>query len=226
MWQFLGRRLLGAAVGQIGSRFFNDEANGPEVYADRIKRDFGLNDYADAWTLYQSDPAYWQSYYSGRPHEPDWKNTAVRDSAAAAGVPSRNNVFEYDFPQAAPGQTGSEEGAPPRKLTRQPAQPTQSTIAGAGAGGVTAPENADPAAAGGATPLPRQGLPPPAPDVFTVGAGPISNLPSSRDAPRGLPGMIADLDPADPTQPIPRPGGLAGLMLEYLRNNPTGGSNR
>lgn len=46
-----------------------------------------------------------------------WARSYVRDSAALAGIPSRNNVFEYGFPGPAPGQhsAGSvfDSGAPP-----------------------------------------------------------------------------------------------------------------
>ena len=45
---------------------------------------------ADFLTKYLFSPA------SG----PEGKSAFVRDSAAAAGVPSRNNVFEYGFPDA------------------------------------------------------------------------------------------------------------------------------
>jgi hypothetical protein len=40
MWEFLAKQLLREAGRKIGGRFFNDEANGPEVYADRIKKRF------------------------------------------------------------------------------------------------------------------------------------------------------------------------------------------
>jgi hypothetical protein len=38
-----------------------------------------------------------------------------------------------------------------------------------------------------------------------------------------VPGWASSVDPTDPqylAQPAPSPGGLPGLMLEYLRNNP------
>ena len=69
------------------------EANGPEAYADRIKRDFHLHDYADAWSLYASDPAYWEKRY-GPALKPNPGNDIVHDSVRAAGIPSRYNVFE------------------------------------------------------------------------------------------------------------------------------------
>jgi hypothetical protein len=100
MWEFLVRQLLKQAGRKIGSRFFNDEANAPEAYADRIKRDFHLHDYADAWALYDSNRAYWERYYDPPPSGPDRNQVLVRDSAAAAGVPSRYNVFEFGFPEA------------------------------------------------------------------------------------------------------------------------------
>lgn len=120
MWEFLLRQLLNQAArtagGKAAGQFFNDEANGPEAYADRIKRDFGLQDYADAWKLYNSDRAYWERYYSPPP-EPDWNSASIQDSAAAAGVPSRNNVFEYGFPESGPALAPSGEVPPDRRST-------------------------------------------------------------------------------------------------------------
>ena len=102
MWNFLAREAAKRIGGSVAANKIVgvDEANGPEVYADRIKRDFHLHDYAVAWALYDSDRAYWENYYRPRPNVPAWNAEMVRDSAAAAGVPSRNNVFEYGFPQA------------------------------------------------------------------------------------------------------------------------------
>jgi hypothetical protein len=117
MWEFLTRQLLRKAADKIGGRFFNDEANGPEAYADRIKRDFHLDDYADAWALYNSDRAYWERYYSALPIGPDWHQEFIRDSTAAAGVPSRNNVFEYGFPESTSAQPSIREAVPPPKPT-------------------------------------------------------------------------------------------------------------
>jgi hypothetical protein len=83
---------------KLGASLFSDEANGPEKYADRIKRDFRIPDYADAWALYTSDPAYWERYYDPPPNEPAAADVMVRDSATHANIRNRNNVFEYDFP--------------------------------------------------------------------------------------------------------------------------------
>lgn len=38
------------------------------------------------------------------PSAPAWNDVFVRDSAAAAGVPSRNNVFEFGFPEFGPAR--------------------------------------------------------------------------------------------------------------------------
>ncbi len=99
MWELLAKQILKQAGKKAGNKFFSDEANGPEAYADRIMRDFKFNDYAEAQALYDADPAFWERYYRELP-SPDWKKTTVQDSAAAAGVPSRNNVFEYGFPKS------------------------------------------------------------------------------------------------------------------------------
>jgi hypothetical protein len=224
MWEFIARQLLKEAGRKIGSRFFNDEANGPEFYADRIKRDLGLQDYADAWAIYDSDRAYWEQYYNGQSREPDWKQTAVRDSAAAAGVPSRNNVVEYDFPQPAPVQTRSEGAVPVQTSTSQFLSQGQSTIVG----GRTA-EGAPLAGAGFSTPKlptssPLSEASQSKPGVFTTGVPPIPYVRSPQGAPRGIPGMMVDAGYVDPTNPDPPPaGGLAGLLQDYLRNNPGAG---
>lgn len=110
MWSFLGRQFLKGVGRKAGGQFFNDELNGPEVYADRIKRDFHLDDYADAWALYDSDRAYWHRYYGPLPSGLSGKEAFVRDSAAAAGVPSRRNVFEYGFPEAASAPRSTTQG--------------------------------------------------------------------------------------------------------------------
>jgi hypothetical protein len=69
MWNFLAR----AGVSLAGLQFIK-KVNAPEVYADRIKRDFHLHDYADAWNLYASDPAYWERYYNPPSNDPEWKD--------------------------------------------------------------------------------------------------------------------------------------------------------
>lgn len=125
MWEFLARQLLKEAGRKIGGKFFNDEANGPEAYADRIKRDFHLHDYADAWALYDSDRAYWERFYSTLPTGPDRNNVFVRDSAAAAGVPSRNNVFEYGFPESSSARPSMREVAPVRRSATQDPTPLE-----------------------------------------------------------------------------------------------------
>lgn len=43
------------------------------------------------------------------PSGPEWKNAFVRDSAAGAGVASRNNVFEYGFPDSSPAPPAASE---------------------------------------------------------------------------------------------------------------------
>jgi hypothetical protein len=90
----------------------------------------------------------------------------IRDSAVSAGVPGRNNVFEYGFPE--PG----------------PKQPSKGS-------------------------------------VFDAGAPPISFLPpASQEASGGLPGMMMRAGVIDPSNPdAPPPGGLVGLLQDYLRTN-------
>lgn len=224
MWELILRQLLAQAGRSIAGGFFHNELNGPEVYADRIKRDFHLNDYADAWALYSSDPKYWEKYY-GAPPRPAWNDELVRDSAAAAGVPSRNNVFEYGFP--APGASQPRTDATPR-TNRSTAQlaPSAGPIPGTGL-----------APSAGAVPSGPKWPPPSQPSGFP--AWPPSNLSYPAPTPSrssasdtiagGLPGLIASVtgnDPSDPARFQPPAGGLLGLIQDYMRNNPVEGGSR
>lgn len=53
------------------------------------------------------------------PTGPDWHKELIRDSAAAAGVPSRNNVFKYGFPESTPVLPSAGEAAPIRGSATQ-----------------------------------------------------------------------------------------------------------
>lgn len=69
----------------------------------------------------------------------------------------------------------------------------------------------------------------PSPRVFDTGAPPIPYVSSSQGKIGGLPGMIASragLDPSNPNEPVPPPGGLPGLLLEWMHNNQNNGVGR
>ena len=120
MWNLLARELAKRIGGTIVANKMAgvEEPNGPEAYADRIKRDFHLHDYADAWGSH-SDRPYWENYYRPRPNGPA-NNEFVRDFAAAAGVPGRNNVFEYGFPELNSVRPSMRE-PPPLRIPNGPA---------------------------------------------------------------------------------------------------------
>ena len=224
MWEFLAKQLLKQAGKNIGNSFFSDEASGPEVYADRIKRDFKFNDYAEAWALYDSDREFWERYYRELP-SPDWKKVTVQDSAAAAGVPSRNNVFEYGFPESRSVPNPSSEAPPLRKLSTWYVRPDGSTEADNLAGRISRPAAIDPSNAGWPAPSPSTGFGGANGDlrpsrVLDTGTSPIPYLPlASQRAPRGLPALLAEFGAFDPSNPeAPPSGGLPGLIQEYLRN--------
>jgi len=65
----------------------------------------------------------------------------------------------------------------------------------------------------------------PTASVFATGAPPIPYLqPDPRGRPSGILGMLIDaghIDPVNPDQPAP--GGLLGLIQDYLRSNPSAG---
>lgn len=90
-----------------------------EVYVERIKKDFRIPDYCDAWQLYNSDPACWARYYNAPSNVIDAQSEMVRDSAAAAGVPSRRNVFEYGYPEPDPRPRPA-GGSPSDRASRSP----------------------------------------------------------------------------------------------------------
>lgn len=56
-----------------------------------------------------------------------WAGPYIRDSSAAASVPSRNTVFEYGFPEPEPARSSSSDvfvkGAPPVPFSRAASQP-------------------------------------------------------------------------------------------------------
>jgi hypothetical protein len=64
-----------------------------------------------------------------------------------------------------------------------------------------------------------------------MGAPPIPYLPqapaSMQSTPRGLLGMMIDAGLIDPANPdTPAPGGLPGMLQEWMRNNQNDGANR
>lgn len=144
----------------------------------------------------------------------DRNQVFVRDSAAAAGIPSRNNVFEYGYPESDRSRSSIDESSPVRKLVTQSSRPD------------------------GSIPVfPSESL---QGDVGTVGMtsnSPVRFLSSRYQNPLGggMAGWRASVDGVDPqrpTQPAPprttprpepssqEPRGLPGLLLEYLRKNP------
>ena len=116
------------------------------------------------------------------PRSPAWNETFVRDSAAAAGIPSRNNVFEYGFRAPVPAEL-----------------PLKTPGATLGSGYVGA-----------------------------AAAAPVPFLPAApQTVPGGIPGLMTRAGLNDPQNPyMPLPGGLAGLIREYLRTIPEAATRR
>lgn len=222
MWNTV---LRGAAKGIGGSAVANKiygagELNGPEVYADRIKRDFHLDDYADAWALYDSDRPYWENYYRSRPNGPA-NAEFVRDSAAAAGVPSRNNVFEYGFPESGPARPPKGE-VPPLRTPNQPAWNNTFVRDSAKAAGIPSRNNVFeygfPGSGGLQEPAGGEAQPS-RPNISPRSSLPIRLDPlASQREPRGLPALLAELYAFDPSGPEAAPsGGVLGLIQQHLR---------
>lgn len=60
--------LMAKPIGRkIAGEFFNRELSKPEAYIDRIKREFKLDEYADALVRYHSNLAYWKKLYGDDP---------------------------------------------------------------------------------------------------------------------------------------------------------------
>lgn len=116
MLNFFLNQLLKQGGRSLAGLAFTKELNAPEVYVERIKKDFRVPDYYNAWQLYNSDPAYWARYYNAPSNAIDAKNEMVHDSAAGAGIPSRRNVFEYGYPEPDPRST-SGRGTPPDRAS-------------------------------------------------------------------------------------------------------------
>lgn len=124
MWEFLLRQILRHELKKGAEKAIPDDpfglmpepTNEREAYVGRIKKDFHIDDYYDALELYNSDPAYWRQYYQPQA-SPDPARERIRDSAAAAGIPSRNNVWEYGYPNEAANpvtpQSPPNHSAPP-----------------------------------------------------------------------------------------------------------------
>lgn len=116
---------------------------------------------------------------------PKWRESMVRDSAAAAGVPSRNNVFEYGFP-------GSDQQPPPANETASTDRPAIQSDGGT---------------------------------IGAAGEPPVGYLSRRQQGPLGdgmdkWPASTAQVEPWAPAVPTsPGPGGLYGLVLDYLRDN-------
>jgi hypothetical protein len=222
MWNSLAREAAKRIGGTIVANKIAgaEEPNGPEVYADRIKRDFHLHDYADAWALYDSDRAYWENYYRSLPRGPA-NNEFVRDSAAAAGVPSRNNVFEYGFPENNSVEPSKAE-APPLSIPGSRAWNNVFVRDSAAAAGIPSRNNVFEYGFPGSSLLqaPAGESRPPRANISPRSSLPIPLVPlASQRAPRGLPALLAELDAFDPTIAEVAPGGgLPGLIRESLRN--------
>jgi len=173
-----------------------------------------------------------------------------RESAIEAGVSgsigtSKAGTYTVTLPQAADAprfirpamgpddelpplfrmlQTGRATiGAPPAPPVPFPAPSRQKPL-GDGMGDWTA--SAAPASSPPPLPPASQPREPGGSIAFDKGASPVM-FPPPPNRPRGLPGMMTDAElfnPASPDQPPP--GGLPGLLLDYLRNSRSDDASR
>jgi hypothetical protein len=126
-----------------------------------------------------------------------WATPSIRDSAATSGVPSRYNVWEYDYPESkAPPALGSTSG--PQAASNIGERVGMKNARGASVFTSGAP--AIPSLRHGSQKAPG-GLP-------------------------GLIASVTGSDPSDPAQFLPPAGGLLGLIQDYMRANPAAGGSR
>ncbi|WP_316197514.1 hypothetical protein [Bradyrhizobium sp. SZCCHNS2002] len=154
-----------------------------------------------------------------------WNYESVRDSAAAAGVPSRNNVFEYGFPEPGVGQPRTDAAPRANRSSAQLAPAAGPTPAGGFA------PSAGAASSGPNWPSPFQPsvIPAGAPFDLSFPARTHYHPPTSDSSAGGLPGLVASVnggDPSDPTGFQPPAGGLLGMIQDYMRNNAGEGGSR
>jgi len=62
--------------------------------------------------------------------------------------------------------------------------------------------------------------------VFDTGAPPLQYSPAPDARTNGVPMTIFGMPGADPMKPVPQSGGLPGMLQDYMRNNPDGGTRR
>lgn len=131
------------------------------------------------------------------PNARGWRDDLVRDSAAAAGFPSRYNVFEHGYPEPISMPSPSSETPSVRKLSTWHVRPDGASPAGSLAENGVLPSR-----------------------IFGTDAAPISYpAVSPQHAPRGLPALLAEIGAFDSLErEAPPSGGLPGLIQEYPRN--------
>jgi hypothetical protein len=118
-----------------------------------IEGGIGLPGFAGTTTYTPQQIAdFLTKYILPPPSGPDSKNVFVRDSAAGAGVPSRNNVYEYGYPDSSSGQPSVfDSGEPP--IPYLPPAPSEGAPGGILGmmirAGVLDPSNPDQPASGG-----------------------------------------------------------------------------
>ncbi|WP_422868355.1 hypothetical protein [Bradyrhizobium sp.] len=133
----------------IAGEILGTELNKDEAYADRIKREFRLRDYYQAWSLYDSDRAYWKRLYGDDP-----LNSPNHPSSPPASLlprpPSarhRGDTYLNPAPTASgisgPFGTGG-QFAPGLAVSSRPLYETRSLVASSGDAARGAVENGRP----------------------------------------------------------------------------------
>jgi hypothetical protein len=145
-----------------------------------------------------------------------WTTPYIRDSARAAGVPSRSNVWEYDYPPENPKPTVTSARNGKSYTPQEAANFLSNPLAPTRVDPASAPPSMDPDGMSEDKTRSR---------VFNTGAPPIHFFPqASQYLPRGFPGWSSVTGTAAPDSVQPheseKPGGLLGLLIEHARNNP------
>ena len=237
MWwlpQSLLRLLATLAGGQMGWRLGAGGINNDEAFAGRINRDLHLEDFQKGMDVYKADPAYWHKFYGS---DPQYSNSHTPDPEHGGLVPPSRyfNIFPIgtssdtppnapNIPRVIPNESSfldptpmNPKGAGPFSTGGQFVPPAVSSQSLYPSGSFNAPPN-------------RQPLPP-----MQMNPGGTTNLVTPQSAPNTLtspsqnpfgngvgnwPSTVTPATPFYAAPPADQPGGLPGMLLDYLHHNP------
>lgn len=225
MWQLflheIARQLELAAVRQGGQKLFgklfDSELNKPEAYADRIKREFRLRDYAQAWDLYDSNRRYWENLYGDDPlnsrNHPASPPSSLLPRAPSAPTAGAAYLNPASMGSGSPGPfgTGGQFRLGP-SVSSQPLYETRSFVASPDDTARDAPDSRQ--LVRRLVRVPGEGQSP-----FDDGAPAVPFVPANPIPPPGRPATFDERVRSQTPANSASAGGLLGLIQDYMRDN-------